>query len=134
MKSSGDFAIDILPKPFDQSHRVIEFNVNSTGIGANCRVYGFIAQSFIETKALANSCGIIVGTRQDATKGEILSFRPFSVGYPYPPKPSAALMALAPCFLRLPQVSPDALAYMDSSEQGSIPPSQWHAAICDCEV
>jgi hypothetical protein len=147
LRSSGDSAIDILPKTFDQSHRVIEFNVNDTlgsgGGASNCRVHGFIAQAFYDTKGLANSCGIIVGTRQDSTKGEILSFRPFSVGYDsYPPLPKpkhpnpspgesfAELMALAPC-LRLPQVSPGALAYMDSSEQGLIPPSQWHAAICD---
>ena len=77
MSSSGYSAIDILPKNFDQRHRVVEFNVNDSHGGCECMVRGFIARTFVETKAETNSCGIIVGTRQDATEGERLMFRPF---------------------------------------------------------
>lgn len=74
---NGFSAIDILPKTFDQSHRVVEFKVDNSGGGTECRVRGFIARTFVDTKAEANSCGIIVGARQDDTKGELLLFRPF---------------------------------------------------------
>jgi hypothetical protein len=78
LKSSGFSAIDILPKTFDQSHRVVDINfVDNSGGYMDYRVRGFIARTFVDTKAVANSCGIIVGARQDNTKGELLLFRPF---------------------------------------------------------
>ena len=78
LKSSGYSVINILPKKFDQSHRVVEFNVDTVSNGGgDCWVHGFIARTFVDTKAGTNSCGIIVGTKQDDTKGEKLLFRPF---------------------------------------------------------
>jgi hypothetical protein len=77
MESSGYSAINILPKNFDQRHRVVEFNVNDSHGGCECRVRGFIARTFVETNVEGNSCGVIVGTRQDASEGERLMFRPF---------------------------------------------------------
>lgn len=77
LESSGYSAINILPKNFDQRHRVVEFNVNDSHGGGNCRVRGFIARTFVETKVEGNSCSVIVGTRQDASEGERLMVRPF---------------------------------------------------------
>jgi hypothetical protein len=77
MQSNGFSAINILPKHFNQAHRVLEFNVEDSHGGCECYVRGFIARTMVITEAKANSSGLIVGRKTDKS-GEILLFRPFS--------------------------------------------------------
>ncbi len=77
MQSNGFSAINILPKQFNQAHRVLEFNVEDSHGGCDCYVRGFIARTMVDTEAKANSSGLIVGKKTDKS-GEILLFRPFS--------------------------------------------------------
>jgi hypothetical protein len=77
MAPNGFSAINILPKGFNQHHRVVEFNVEDSHGGCECKIRGFIARSYVETKAQANSTGIIVGTSHDSSEGDVLLFRPF---------------------------------------------------------
>ncbi len=80
MKSGNDFsAINILPKDFKQTHRVLEFNIVDSHSGTDCRVRGFFARTMVSSKAKALSTGIIVGKKEEKS-GEVLMFRPFSDG------------------------------------------------------
>jgi len=77
MQSHGFSAINILPKQFNQAHRVLEFNIYDSHGGCDCYVRGFIARTMVDTEAKANSSGLIVGHKTDKS-GDVLLFRPFS--------------------------------------------------------
>ena len=126
MQPSGFSAINILPKQFNQAHRVLEFNVYDSHGGCDCYVRGFIARTMVVTQAKANSTGLIVGTKAGES-GEILMFRPFSGAQKEKVfEVNSALAAAVHHIITVDsylyiQVTPDALSYMDSSEQGARP-------------